>query len=308
MREEQTQNVDAEPVALKFPKPVRVKRARKPLRSRRHRSRPKGFVYVRCSQCKAKVRRSVSKASLAKRNHFCSTQCASKFHTGTRHPNWRGEKIWRGRDWPVQSKAAIDRDLHQCQICHRAETKHGHLPVDHIVPFRLSNTNALWNLLTACNPCHSTKTHVEAALLRGDRVGFVQKLTELGWPMDIVNTALETWLRTPSLPFDTDKGGKIGIPYSRCHRKRTPVPRSKATHCRRGHLLPANRRCNTCLRLRRGYEAVGIHNRIKTHCKNGHELSSRNLYEWTDGKGRNHRLCRACRASAVRRLAVSRGM
>jgi len=258
-------------------------------------------VYVYCAECKTQMTRARYRASTAKRNHFCSTGCASKYHTGSRHPNWRGRKISRGPEWPSQSKAAIDRDLHQCQICHRIETKHGHLPVDHIVPFRLSNTNALWNLLTACNPCHSKKTHAEATLLRGDRLGFIQKLTELGWPMEIVTNALETWERLPSLPFDADKGGKIGIPYSKCYRKRTPSPRPKATHCRRGHLLPANRRCNICLRVRRGYSPVGIHNRVKSHCKNGHELTGSNLYEWTDAKGRKHRLCRICRAGSFRR-------
>ncbi len=50
----------------------------------------------------------------------------------------------------------------------------------------------------------------EPKLLRGDRLGFLQELTEQGWPMDAVSAALEFWGKSPQIPLPL-----VGRPLAR---------------------------------------------------------------------------------------------
>ena len=91
---------------------------------------------------------------------------------------------------------------------------------------------------------------------------------------------------------------------------------ARVTHCPKGHPLFGDnlwvrkrtwgdqRECRQCHRNRvrrsqlRRREREGLppplHNRDKTHCKRGHELSGENIYLRTDKKGRVARVCRVC--------------
>lgn len=130
------------------------------------------------------------------RNHsFCSKECSKKYFRGSRSPLWRdgGRTSDRGSDWPETSEAARRRDKYTCQVCGKAQTR-PKLSVDHIVPFRLTNANEPINLISLCPyPCHSRKTNAESKLLKGDVLGFKQRLNVLGWPMERVEAALGHW-------------------------------------------------------------------------------------------------------------------
>lgn len=65
-----------------------------------------------------------------------------------------------GRDnhnlsWSLQRKACLARDLDRCVIC-GARPKKGEKPLEchHVIPFRVSHSHALNNLITVCVPCH----------------------------------------------------------------------------------------------------------------------------------------------------------
>jgi predicted nucleic acid-binding Zn ribbon protein len=66
-----------------------------------------------------------------------------------------GHATYRGPNWDRQSKAARQRDNDTCQHCGISAP---HLPVHHIMPFRLFTdyraANALDNLVTLCPICH----------------------------------------------------------------------------------------------------------------------------------------------------------
>lgn len=58
------------------------------------------------------------------------------------------------------------------------------------------------------------------------------------------------------------------------------------------HLLPTTRKQNT---IRRGSRANAAVNVLKTHCKNGHELSSENVFD-LQGANKGKRICKICAA------------
>lgn len=60
----------------------------------------------------------------------------------------------RGDDWKIQSKAALKRDKHSCQLCMKMPKK---VHVHHIIPYRKSKDNSLTNLITLCPSCHGTQ-------------------------------------------------------------------------------------------------------------------------------------------------------
>lgn len=164
-------------------------------------------VLLKCSGCGCVFQRARSQAQRRDNKpgklDFCSVECMAR-RRGPKHPSWRGHRRhFRGTDWREQAEKARNRDLHTCQVCGKTESKDELLSVDHVVPFRMWPENALVNLLSVCRaPCHASKTmQAEPRLLRGDKLGFLQKLRELGWPMELVTAALEEWGRVPQLPF-----------------------------------------------------------------------------------------------------------
>ena len=68
--------------------------------------------------------------------------------------------------------------------------------VDHIVPERLllqlseKNPHESINLMCLHKVCHGIKIGADRLLCRGDKLGYLQRLRENGWPMDRVEAAL----------------------------------------------------------------------------------------------------------------------
>lgn len=79
--------------------------------------------------------------------------------------------------------------------CQRA-TEH----IDHLIPRRWLeergvNPHQTNNLLSVCGSCHGRKKTFEDRLFRGDALGWLQGLRQLGYPVDrIVNFALSVGL------------------------------------------------------------------------------------------------------------------
>lgn len=85
--------------------------------------------------------------------------------SGPDSPTWKGgHRYWsqgrfgkdkNGLSWKVQRKQAWERDGYTCQHCH---TKGRRNPdVHHIIPWRVSNSHELSNLLCLCQQCHLTE-------------------------------------------------------------------------------------------------------------------------------------------------------
>ncbi len=96
---------------------------------------------------------------------FCSHDCYSASgagaKSGTESPQWKGGTsihYRRGADWPVSSEAARQRDGMKCRGCGKAQAamdgKRKRLDVHHIVPWSVSKSNDISNLVTLCRSCH----------------------------------------------------------------------------------------------------------------------------------------------------------
>ena len=153
---------------------------------------------------------------------FCSAECRAVFLLRT----WRIEKNRKeghGTEWNEARATVIVRDSEKCQACGKTgnETR---LYVDHIVPFLLSQSNDLENLVLLCQRCHSRKTRIENALLLG-RIGvFLQALRKDKWPMSRVRAALRIYglpvrVRTRPLPrmFTPEAARFVIANGKRCH-------------------------------------------------------------------------------------------
>jgi 5-methylcytosine-specific restriction endonuclease McrA len=86
----------------------------------------------------------------------------SKYKTGERNNSWLGgwEKYY-GINWIEQKNKARERDDFICQKCGKKENGKA-FDVHHKIKFRLFGkknylkANNLKNLITLCNPCHSS--------------------------------------------------------------------------------------------------------------------------------------------------------
>lgn len=88
--------------------------------------------------------------------------CAATANSGPLSGRWKGgHKHWvqgrygkdkDGLSWKVQRRLAWERDAETCQHCHT--TKKRKPDVHHILPYRLSQSHALDNLLCLCQSCH----------------------------------------------------------------------------------------------------------------------------------------------------------
>jgi hypothetical protein len=83
--------------------------------------------------------------------------------SGKNSPSWRGgHKYWKegrfGRDknglsWKKQRNLSWERDNFTCQKCGKKKVTRN-LDCHHIVPYRLSYSHTLDNLITLCKRCH----------------------------------------------------------------------------------------------------------------------------------------------------------
>lgn len=100
---------------------------------------------------------------------FCSYKCMgewmSKNNRGENNPNWKGGRSeYRGENWKIQRKKALERDNYTCQLCGSKQN----LEVHHIIPFNdfksYEKANELNNLVTLCKSCHGKIEHRFAPL------------------------------------------------------------------------------------------------------------------------------------------------
>jgi 5-methylcytosine-specific restriction endonuclease McrA len=128
-----------------------------------------------CRQCQTDFR-----AYKCNDTAFCSKRCYSAWQStnqrGEAHPSWKGgssRHYRRGADWKTQAALARERDKYQCVRCgiHQDTLTGGRkrLDVHHIIPWSISKTNVLSNLMSLCRKCHIAvepkPSHVR--LLRG---------------------------------------------------------------------------------------------------------------------------------------------
>ena len=108
---------------------------------------------------------------------FCSRKCKEQHalksrrvtapldRSGAKNPNWKGgHRHWAlgrygkdkdGLSRKTQRKLAWERDGYTCQHC--GEKKQRNPDVHHKVPFRVSQSHALDNLICLCQKCHLTE-------------------------------------------------------------------------------------------------------------------------------------------------------
>ena len=117
-------------------------------------------IYKKCLDCKKEYYVNSSRKNIAK---YCSYKCSYKntlFKIGQKAWNYiHGLKNRRRRygiDWGLHRLKVLVRDTYTCQFCYE-EGNH----VDHIIPFRMSKDNSLFNLQTLCISCHCKKTNWE---------------------------------------------------------------------------------------------------------------------------------------------------
>lgn len=80
------------------------------------------------------------------RKKYCSRDCANKAMV-------KATVYVYGKTWAKQRRKARQRDGHTCQTCGATENLHVH----HKIPYRISRSNALSNLITLCASCHTTE-------------------------------------------------------------------------------------------------------------------------------------------------------
>lgn len=104
------------------------------------------------------------------RGRFCSRRCYGLWleinaPRGEDHHNWRGGfEPYYGSSWAAARRAARARDDNTCQDCGTSSnTLDREMDVHHKIPFRVfgrerhEEANALKNLVTLCNACHTTR-------------------------------------------------------------------------------------------------------------------------------------------------------
>lgn len=155
--------------------------------SRSHRP---AFLSLECAQCGVSFRRTAAAVKRSKsKAATCSLKCRSKYFRGTNNALFRGKRSgWRGVGWAEIAAAIRTRDCHKCRMCGKDQSENGEpLSVDHILPWRSFEdkaiANAEGNLVSLCRPCHQRKTTtIERKWLRGDRMGFMAYLNQIGMP------------------------------------------------------------------------------------------------------------------------------
>jgi len=139
-----------------------------------------------CTGCSQVVRR--KKKSKKRKYPTLCRSCANvemmkgRDYSGPNSPTWKGgHRYWQagklGRDkdglsWKAQRQLAWERDDYICQDCHKTREELGQNPdVDHVVPYRISFSHALENLLCRCRSCHKKAEATRTELWGGKSFG-----------------------------------------------------------------------------------------------------------------------------------------
>lgn len=67
------------------------------------------------------------------------------------------------------------------------------VPVRHLTSLHVPGVSREVNLMAICVFCHGRKRAAEERLFRGDVMGFLRVLNEIGWPMERVIKALDSF-------------------------------------------------------------------------------------------------------------------
>ena len=113
-----------------------------------------------CPNCKK------SRNILDLKSHYHSRICKEcSALSGEESPTWKGGyKYWSpgrfgkdkdGLSWKTQRRLAWGRDNYECQHCHIKGSRNP--DVHHIIPWRISNSHKLTNLVCLCQKCHMTE-------------------------------------------------------------------------------------------------------------------------------------------------------
>lgn len=118
------------------------------------------YISKRCRECHRSF-----KSFVGNKSAFCTKECYSAWQAkhvrGARHPSWKGgtsKHYRRGYDWKEAAEDARRRDNYTCKRCGLHQSELGgnrrRLDVHHIIPWSVSCSNALSNLLSVCRTCH----------------------------------------------------------------------------------------------------------------------------------------------------------
>lgn len=122
-------------------------------------SRLRSTEKIICVSCKRVIFRRIRQRKFP---NLCS-QCIKHAQCGKNSPTWKGGcHSWKkgrwgidknGLSWKKQRKLCWERDGYTCQKC--GKKKLGWKPdCHHIIPYRLSKSHDLSNLLSLCKKCH----------------------------------------------------------------------------------------------------------------------------------------------------------
>lgn len=120
----------------------------------------RGSATTKCQQCGSQYTDYRSNGS-----RFCSKSCYSAWQgqnvRGVNHPSWKGGSsahYRRGFDWKEKAAKARERDDYVCQRCGIFQSQFTGtrklLDVHHIIPYSVSQSNRLSNLISLCRRCH----------------------------------------------------------------------------------------------------------------------------------------------------------
>lgn len=86
-------------------------------------------------------------------------RCNALIPRGTHCPTHEAEAKRELSDprWRTASTATLDRDAHQCVVCHAPCPHPRHHPVDHVIPRPHGSLYDLGNLRTLCIADHNRK-------------------------------------------------------------------------------------------------------------------------------------------------------
>lgn len=88
-------------------------------------------------------------------HHFCSYKCRGIWYRRENNPRWKGgyyRKEIVDSNWYIVRNQVLERDNHICRVCGIKSNKPLH--IHHIIPFRISKSNDISNLITLCSNCH----------------------------------------------------------------------------------------------------------------------------------------------------------
>ncbi len=93
--------------------------------------------------------------------------------------NWGLGRYGRDKDglsWRVQQRGALNRDSRTCQVCGKSEKRNP--DVHHRVPYRVSFSHALNNLICLCKSCHRKEDAAAALAFIGVVPNFTARVTK----------------------------------------------------------------------------------------------------------------------------------